>query len=151
MGRKKLIVQEEAQVDNGTKLKDLIAYYGKRNEELNALKKVVGVANEEIKVLMPKLVKKDTEGNYVSQSGDYTATLRIEDRSTMNEEKLINWLKKKGLSKGIVKRREYVDSQALTDAIYNHVITEQQVTEMEVCKEPKIVPVLTIKKKKGDK
>ena len=69
----------------------------------------------------------------------------------MNEEKLIEWLKKNNLAKGIVKRREYVDDKALESAIYNHVITEEKVIEMEICKESKTVSVLTVKKKGGKK
>ena len=153
MARKQLIVTPEVgqQVDKKERLKTLIADYGVQNDQLKVLKKSVDTANAELKILMPELLKQDEDGNYISESGDYTATLQIQDRSTMNEEKLIEWLKKNNLAKGIVKRREYVDSKALEDAIYNHVITEEQVVEMEICKDPKTVPVLTIKKKGGKK
>ena len=91
MARKQLIVTPEVgqQVDKKERLKTLIADYGVQNDQLKVLKKSVDTANAELKILMPELLKQDEDGNYISESGDYTATLQIQDRSTMNEEKLI--------------------------------------------------------------
>lgn len=129
-------------------LTELIDDYGSQNDKLKALKKTCDDQNTKIKAAMNELITPDEDGTRKAESDDYIAVLSVRDNSVMNEEKLITWLKKKGLNKGIVKKKDYVDSEALENAIYNHLISEDDVIEMECCKEYKTTSVLNVKKKK---
>lgn len=152
MARKKIVTEMESTKKNELNLLgDLIDSFGKNNDSFKALKKIVDKENADIKKLMLENIIADENNSRVYKTDDYIATLSIQDRSTMNEEKLIEWLKKNKFEKGIVKKKEYVDSEALEKAIYNEVIPADKVGDMDVCKEPKDVQVLTVKKKKEDK
>ena len=128
--------------------KELIDEYGSQNDRLKLLKKSCETQNNALKELMNKFVKADEDGTRIAEGNDYIAVLSVRDNSTMNEEKLIKWLKKNGLSKGIIKKKEYVDSDALSDAIYKGKISDELVLDMESCKDLKPTTVLNVKKKK---
>lgn len=159
MARRKLELEPRKEVEaketehkiSLAELQDAIQDFGLLNDDLKSLKNDVGKRNEFIKENMMELLKPDAEGVRKTESEEYIAVLSIRDTSTMNEERLITFLKKKGHAKGIVKKKEYVDEKALTDAIYKGIISEQEVTEMESCKDPGSSKVLNVKKKKGVK
>lgn len=106
---------------------------------------------DELKDIMRKEVA-EKDGKRIYENEGFKVTITMQDKSTMNEEKLIKFLKKNGLNKGIVKRKEYVDSDALENAIYNGIIRKDMLVEMDKCKEPRFTEVLrlTEKKKKED-
>lgn len=130
-------------------LMTMIDDYGSKNDELNSLKKVVEAKNKDIKGIMLDLIQCDEKGNRCVMTGAYQATLAMRDRSTINEERLIAWLKAHKLGTGIIKKKEYVDSDALENAIYNGVIPQELVADMDTCKDVNMVPTLTVKKVKG--
>ena len=139
-----------------TDLSLLIDLYGKNKDTENSIKKVTTKQNLELKELLKKYGKVDLENDkYVSSGKEYTATLSVEDNSSINEEKLLEFLKK-NLSKsklkslGIIKTREYVDEAALENAIYKNEISPEMVTEKDSCKDPGTKEVLRIAKKKGE-
>lgn len=135
---------------NEPTLEELIPSYGEAKEQLAALKKETDLQNLKIKDLI-KNVAADESGKHVKTVGDWTATLSYVDKSTMNEEKLIEYLKKtlsKDKLKNIIKKREYVDGDALESAIYNGILSEKQVAEMETCKDQSTSETLRITKKK---
>lgn len=102
---------------------------------------------DELKDIMRKEVA-EKDGKRIYENEGFKVTITIQDKSTMNEEKLIKFLKKNKLNKGIVKRREYVDSDALENAIYNGIIPKNMLVEMDKCKEPNFIEVLKLTKKK---
>ena len=118
MARKKL--EEVAKQDEKKSLqglKELIDDFGSQNDKLKALKKTCEDQNTKIKEVMNELVKPDEDGTRKMEGDGYIAVLSVRDKSVMNEEKLIAWLKKKGLSKGgacdnldDTKARRYGDS-----------------------------------------
>ena len=142
---------EELEKFSESDLKTLIDDYGSCNDELKLLKKSVESKNTQVKAYMHNLLKPDSEGVRKSEGENYIAVLSIRDNSVMNEERLIKWLKKNGFAKGIVKKKDYVDAQALEAAIYKGTISDEMVADMESCKDPKPTEVLNIKKKKGAK
>ena len=135
-------------------LDELVDSYGKQNDELNSLKKEVDKQKLVIKDLLKK-GPRNAEGKCVHSGSSYTVTLSFEDNSTLNEEKLIEVLKKK-LSKtklknlGIIKTREYIDEQAIMDAIYTKEIDAEILLDLDSCKEPSIKEVLRMSKKKEE-
>lgn len=139
-----MLTVERTQEQN---LDDLIEVCGEVKDDLKILKSNEKKYTDSIKKLMKESVK-EIGGKRSYTVDAYTAVLYQQDKSSMNEEKLIQFLKQNGLSKGIVRRKEYVDGDALEDAIYNDKIPEKLLVEMDSCKEKKFVDVLKITKKK---
>lgn len=149
MGRKNLteVENEKQQISN---IEDAIENYGDAKARESALKKEIAEENEYIKNYLREIIKDGDES--VSLDGNnYTVTLKFRDDSKMNEEKLIEYLKKHKIAKGIVKKTEYIDQKAFEDAHYKGIITDEMLADMDSCKDVKITEVLTVKKKKGDK
>ena len=155
MGRKKVEVEEQQTQEVKYTINELFCLiddYGIDKAELSKLKSKTDAQNADIKTMLKALITADENGKRSYSGEQYTVTLSTTDKSVMNEEKLISWLKKNKLTKGIVKKKEYVDSSALESAIYNGLITQEQVVDMEVCKDVSISETLRVsKKKKGDK
>lgn len=147
MGRKNLTeVENEKQLS----INDLIDNYGEAKAKESALKKELAEENEAIKSYLRKLLK-DGEDSVVLDGESYMVTLKFRDDSKMNEEKLIDYLKKHKLAKGIVKKKEYIDEKAFEEASYNGTITDEMLAEMDSCKEIKMTEVLTVRKlRRGD-
>ena len=131
-------------------LNSMIDSYGELKDRINSLDKEAKSFNATIKERIKEEVV-ENDGKYISNGDNYVVTLTMRDTSKMNEEKLIAYLKKHKLAKGIVKRKEYVDEKAFEEAVYNGLISEEQLLEMDSCKDVSTTEVLTVKKKKGDK
>lgn len=95
--------------------------------------------NLEIKELMSKL---DTD-QFETDSG-LVAVISHKYSQSFNENKLLNKLKKLN-AEGIIKTKEYVDMEALEDAIYNKRI---YASELSDCRETKETIALKVTKKK---
>lgn len=106
-------------------LKELIDKYGKENDELKVLKKVVDKDNSELKKLMTAQSIENTE------TDTYKASCKVIKTEKFNETKLIEKLKELGVE-GCIKTKEYVDMEELENAIYNG---ELDATKLAVCKE----------------
>ena len=125
-------------------LEELIPVYGENNAQYNSLKKVVGEQSGEIKKLM--------QGNKLDEKtvGDWTAKLTVKRSESFDEDKLIGIVKELGFADQLIETKEYVNMDALEEAIYKGDITQDmlavQISKAKVVKE---TVALNIKKKKG--
>lgn len=126
------------------RLDDLIPQYASNKNEMDAYKKLCDKENAEIKSIMKDLALQKYE------AGEYKATYTISKRETMDEEILLEIAHQFGIPE-IVKTKEYIDFDALENAIYNGKISPEILTEMDRARSVKEVVTLRISKKKGDK
>lgn len=126
------------------RLDELIPQYAVNKSELDAYKKLCDKENAEIKSIMKDLALQKYE------AGEYKATYTISKRETMDEEILLEVAHQFGIPE-IVKTKEYIDFDALENAIYNGKISPEILTEMDRARSVKEVVTLRISKNKGDK
>lgn len=126
-----------------TRLDELIPQYASNKNEMDAYKKLCDKENAEIKSIMKDLALQKYE------AGEYKATYTISKRETMDEEILLEIAHQFGIPE-IVKTKEYIDFDALENAIYNGKISPEILTEMDRARSVKEVITLRISKKKGD-
>lgn len=147
MARKKL--------NDDLTLETLIPRYAENKQTFNDYKKICDKDNAQIKELMNKDESLlDPDGKRIKTVGNYTATLSIRDNETLNEDKLLELLKKKAnkdIQKMLIKTKEYIDSDVLEKLIYNEGIPKDLLLEMDTCRESNPVEVLKVTKKKEDK
>lgn len=122
-------------------LEQLIDAYALNKNELDSYKKICDAENAEIKALMTELEldKASTE--------NYTATLSIQHRETMDEDKMLEVVRNSGLSH-LIRTKEYVDMDLLEDELYHNKIDADTMAAMNRCWSTKEVQVLKITKKK---
>lgn len=136
---------EEA--DNRTpeerELDEIIPVFKENKDEMDAYKKLVDKANGAIKAIMLAIGK----DSYITNGIE--AKVSVSKRETFIEEMLIAKLKKLKLQKGIVKKREYVDMDALESAIYNGLINAAELKECQEVKEVVTLKVANVKTKKS--
>lgn len=125
-------------------LSDLIPSYYQNKSELDSYKKIVDNENELIKSQMQELSTKNYTVNGL------TAKISTQRRESFNEEKLLNVLKSINID-GIVKTKEYVDMDALEDAIYSNKIPKDDLLRLNACKDVKEVQILKVTKEKENK
>ena len=123
------------------KLKHLVNDYLVNKEREKEFKDAASIQNTQIKVIMSELDIKEFE----SDNGKVV----LSDRKTedFNEERLIKFLKERGLESDIIKTKEYVDFDALESAIYHDKISGDNLKDMNSCKDVKVTQVLRINKK----
>jgi len=127
-----------------TELEQLIPQYAQNKSELDSYKKICDKENARIKELMAE--SKETKVT----AGGYTASYIVSTRDTMNEEKLLNIAHKYNIQ-NVIKTKEYIDFDALEDAIYHGNIIQPALLEMETARESKEVVTLRITKAKKEK
>ncbi len=66
---------------------------------------------------------------------DIEATISISERVNLIEDILLERLKEHGIGEGIIKTKEYVDMDALEDAIYNEKINPAILADAQEKKE----------------
>lgn len=125
-------------------LEQLIDAYALNKSELDSYKKLCDAENTEIKALMTEL-----ELNKASTK-DYTATLSVQHRETMDEDKLLEVLRNAGYSALVIRTKEYVDMDLLENAIYHDKIDKETLLAMQRCKEIKEVQTLKISQRKKE-
>jgi arsenate reductase-like glutaredoxin family protein len=100
--------------------RDILEYdiinYGATKEAMAPLDKLAKELGKDIKDVFAK------EGLDKYSVGDYEATVTNVQKESFNDDELIRILKEVGKQKGIVKRKEYVDMDALESAIYHNDI-----------------------------
>lgn len=135
-----------------TELTNMIPTYGDQNAQSKTLKKELDNLNGQIKNIMSTL------GMNTYEAGNYSATYEVRETKSMNEDRLLELLTStKSIREqcellGIIKVKEYVDSDALEKAIYNQELGKKLILEMEKCQDVKKTPYLTVRKaKKGEK
>jgi hypothetical protein len=122
-------------------LDNLIPVYYDDKQNLDFYKKQCDAGNAKIKELMAQQGLKDYEVNGI------TAKYIVQNKEKMNEEALLKLLKEKGYT-DIIKTKEYVDMDALENALYHDEIDKYTVVSMDNCREVQEVIQLRISKKK---
>lgn len=120
------------------RLNGLINEYGVKKEELDLLKKETDNINKTIKSLM----KADNLTEVITTM--YKVNYQVRTSESLDEEKVIDILKANGI-KGIIKTKEYVDEEALENAIYTGKLEPSILKEINKCKISKETVALTIK------
>lgn len=140
MARKRISLVE----DNKTaeeKLQELIPHYQLNKSEMDSYKKVVDKDNKEIKMIMlesqlPEFIV-----------GDIKATCSVSEREDFIEEALIEKLKEMKVD-GVIKMKEYIDMDALENAIYNGELNAAELASCQTKKEVVTLRVTKIKEKR---
>lgn len=126
-------------------LDEIIPAYAENKALLDDYKKICDAENKQIKEMME-------EGSY--EAGGYKATKSVTVRETMNEDKLLDILKQNyavNQKLGIIKTKEYIDMDALENAIYKRQVTQEMLMEIDKCRETKEVVTLRVSKVKEKK
>ena len=130
-----------------SELCDLIDQYFVDKADADEKKKLVEQENKQIKEGMVEL-----ESDVV-ETEKYKATRSVSVRSSIDEEAWLSILKTQtDLPEGIIKTKEFVDMDALEDAIYNGAIPKDVLIRLnEHKKETEVVTlkVTKLKKKEG--
>lgn len=127
-------------------LDSLIPQYAANKREKDSYEKLCAAENAQIKAIMQEYVVQHYE------VGGYKATYTIQKRETVDEEMLLEILKRNGECEGIIKTKEYIDFDALENAIYHNLIPEDILAQMAEATEVREIPTLKvtkIKEKKG--
>ena len=104
-------------------------------------------AGKVTKVLGPQIKKYLAEDNLTNyDTADSSVSVQIRSSVSFDEESLIDYLKSSGLSRGLVKRKEYVDFDALESAIYRGKLSEEQIKELDKFKIERTTSALVIKR-----
>lgn len=130
-----------------SKLEKLIPQYAQDKLLLDTYKKTCDAENAEIKQLMLE------ENKTTFEADGYIANRIVSVRETMNEDALLAIAHHHGIPE-IVKTKEYIDFEALEDAIYNGRISKDILIEIGKARESKEIVTLKISKvkaKKGEK
>ncbi len=123
----------------------LIPQYVANKTELDGYKKICEEENSKIKDLMLNLNLDET------QSGNYIAKRVVQKRENFNEDMLLMIAHHYGIPE-IVKTKEYIDFDALENAIYTGNISKEILTEINKAREVKEVVTLRIARvKEGEK
>lgn len=120
-------------------LDELIPQYALNKSEMDSYKKLCDKENAQIKSIMQNF------GMPTYNVGDYKASYIISKRESMNEDKLLEIAHFYGIPE-IVKTKEYIDFDALENAIYNGKISDDVLLEMDKAKEVKEVVTLRVTK-----
>src|SRR5574344_2339912 len=110
MARKQISLVEDVRTPE-EKLSQLLPVYQANKSEMDSYKKLVDKDNKEIKTIMIGAEL----GEFIVD--DIKASVSISEREDFIEEALIAKLKEMKI-RGIVKKKEYVDMDALENAIY---------------------------------
>lgn len=133
------------------RLKNLIPVYGQNKSQMDDFKKVVEADNKEIKSICKVLSVENMEVE------GYKMSYKVIDKHNVNEDKVLEivkkwWAKKNGsMECPYIKTREYLDNDALQDAIYNGEIDKQTLLKIRECDEVKKEERLTVSKAKEKK
>ena len=122
-------------------LDTLIPVYYDDKKNLDFYKKQCDAGNAKIKELMANQGIKDYEVDGI------TAKYIIQNKESMDEDKLLILLKERGYE-NVIKTKEYVDMDLLEDALYHDTIDKDTVVEMDKCKSVKEVIQLRVSKRK---
>lgn len=120
-------------------LKALVDKYVKLKTQENQISKQTKELNNSIKKTMLDLKLTELEGN----EGAVTLTKR--EKPEFDEVKLIEFLKENNIQRGIVKKKEYIDYDALESALYREKFDKDIVEQMDAYKIVKVTNVLNIK------
>ena len=131
-------------------MKQKAAEYIKLKSEEKKLKSDLTPLNKELKEYMKSVFLKKLENREDLKKEDLdtdagTVTFSRRESDVVDEEKMIQYLKENGIQKGIVRRKEYIDYDALESALYNDRFTDEQKSELAKFHSTKYTDVLTFK------
>lgn len=141
MGKEVIFLTRREEAEWKKKIDD----YKERQDVINAETKVNKSLGSEIKSFMY-----DNDMNNFS-SDNFTATITKKENEELNEELAIEIIKKNlsaELRKTVIKKKEYIDDDALEKLVYNGQFDIQLLQKAKIIKPPTIT--LRISKKKGD-
>ena len=131
-------------------IETIIIRYGDTDAKIKELKKVLDKDKENLKWQLEMRGEKDWE------AGGYMVQRVVSERETLDEEKLLpilkkNWVKLHGsMECPYIKRKEYIDMDALESAIYEAQLTPEVLKEMDTCRQVTTVVSLKCKKVKTE-
>ena len=126
--------------DTKEKLQELVSHYYLNKNEADSYKKIAEKDNAAIKEIM--LQEHLPE---ITTADGIKATCSISEKESFVEDALIEKIKSLGV-KGIVKKKEYVDMEALENAIYNGKLNA---AELASCQEKKQIVTLRVGRAKN--
>ena len=124
-------------------LDELILEYGTNKDLLDKTKKICDADNTAIKELMKESsIDKHT-------SGPYTVSYGITQKEVVDEDSMLDYLKKHiDPSSGVIKTKEYIDADALENAIYKKELPDDVIAGLSQFSTIKETEVLRLKKAK---
>lgn len=141
MGKEVIFVTRREEAEWKKKIDD----YKERQDIINANTKVNKSLGSEIKSFMY-----ENDMNNFS-SDNFTATITKKENEELNEELAVEIIKKNlsaELRKTVIKKKEYIDDDALEKLVYNGQFDIQLLQKAKIIKPPTIT--LRVNKKKGD-
>lgn len=125
------------------KLDILIPQYAENKSMLDDYKKICDKENKQIKELM-------TDDTY--EAGGYKATKSVQIRESLNEDRFLAIASWHRIFRdiGIIKTKEYVDTEALESAIYKGMLDKEALMEIDKCRESKEVVTLKVSRIKKE-
>ena len=146
---RKLVKSEPITLTPMQKLEELIPVFARAKATADEYKKTADEQNKKIK----SLIKEIADDSQTLEIAGYKVDFQKQERTSMNEEKVLESFgkcKKIQFAKdmGIIKTKEYIDYDALENAIYNGRISEKLLALLKDCEEVKIVEVLKVTAKK---
>ena len=141
MARKQISLVEDVRTPE-EKLSQLLPVYEANKSKMDSYKKLVDKDNKEIKSIMLGAGLKE----FIA--GNIKATCSVSEREDFIEEALIAKLKEMKVP-GVVKKKEYVDMDALENAIYNGKIDAAALANCQTKKEVVTLRVTKLKRKEG--
>lgn len=141
MARKQISLVEDVRTPE-EKLSQLLPVYEANKSKMDSYKKLVDKDNKEIKTIMLGAGLRE----FVVD--DIKASCTVSEREDFIEEALIAKLKEMKV-RGIVKKKEYVDMDALENAIYNGKIDAAALADCQTKKEVVTLKVTKLKRKEG--
>ena len=124
-------------------LDELILEYGTNKDLLDKTKKICDTDNTAIKELM----KKSSIDKYTS--GPYTVSYGITQKEVVDEDSMLDYLKKHiDPSSDVIKTKEYIDADALENAIYKKELPDDVIAGLSQFSTIKETEVLRLKKAK---
>lgn len=101
-------------------LNNLINDFGDKKTRLDGLKKDVDSLNKQLK---SEISSSTDDKKVVMETDTYKLSYSITERSSINEDGLLEYLKNSNVDiPGLIKTKEYLDSDILEAAIYNEKI-----------------------------
>ena len=141
MARKQISLLKDVRTPE-EKLSQLLPVYEANKSKMDSYKKLVDKDNKEIKSIMLGAGLRE----FIVD--DIKASCSVSEREDFIEEALIAKLKEMKV-RGIVKKKEYVDMDALENAIYNGKIDAAALADCQTKKEVVTLRVTKLKRKEG--
>ena len=144
MARIKLAEASEPSSTPVNSLEELVPQYAENKQELDRYTKICKDENEQIKAKLVEL------GENEYSAGGYTVKRIVAVKESMNEAKLIEVLRKNGITAPIM-TREYVDMDSLEAYLYNNMPSADLAREIESCRTTSETVQLRLSKAKEKK